>query len=107
MQHHGPVWSVVGAGVLDVETLGQVEVELHGRALPFPANRVNELEVELGSVERSAAFVDRELLPTLIHHAREKIFGFLPCFYRTKRLLGWPGGQLDRVRITKGLQHFV
>ena len=65
MDHVGldPVALVVLIGQL--EPLGQVEVELHGRALPSPAQSVGDVDVNLGSVERAAAFVDAEGQPTL------------------------------------------
>ena len=62
MQHHRPVHLVVRADELELEALGQVEVELHRGPLPLPADRVDELEVELGSVEGPAPLVDRERL---------------------------------------------
>ena len=49
---------VVGPGVLQLEPLRQVEIELNGRALPDPPDRVLELDVDLGPVERASALVD-------------------------------------------------
>ena len=48
---------VVGADVLQVEALGHLVVELNRRALPFPADRVGDVEVDLRPVEVAAALV--------------------------------------------------
>ena len=50
---------VVGADVLQVEALGQLVVELDRGALPLPADRVGDVEVDLRAVERAVAFVER------------------------------------------------
>ena len=44
--------------------VGEVEVALDGGALPLPPQRVLDLEVDLRTVERSVALVDR-VLPAL------------------------------------------
>src|SRR5512140_831412 len=46
MQHHRTLRRVVGARVLNVEPLGQIEIELDCRSLPLSANRVDQLEIE-------------------------------------------------------------
>ena len=43
--------------VLQVEPIGQVEVRLHGGALPRPPDGVADLEIDLGAVERPSALV--------------------------------------------------
>ena len=56
-------WIMMGAAwrfpcpVVEVEALGQVEVELHGGALPLAADGVEDLDVDLGAVEGAAALV--------------------------------------------------
>ena len=56
---HRPVLGVVGADVLQVEPLRHLVVELNRRALPLPADRVGDVEVDLRAVERAVALVDR------------------------------------------------
>ena len=45
--------------VLQIEPLRQLVVELDRRALPLPADRVGDVEVDLRPVERAVAFVER------------------------------------------------
>src|ERR1019366_7938306 len=106
MQHYRTVRSVVGTCVFDLETLRKVEIELNRRALPLAADRVDELEVELGAIKRAAALIERELLSATSHHASEKLFRLSPCLDRAKRLLGH-GRKLDRVRIAERREHFI
>ncbi len=52
------VLGVVGADVLQPEPLRDLIVELNRRALPLPADRVGDVEVDLRPVERAVALVD-------------------------------------------------
>ena len=45
--------------VFQVEVLRLLVVELNRRALPFPADRVGDVEIDLRPVERAVAFVER------------------------------------------------
>src|SRR4030095_16858600 len=54
-----PVLGVVGADVLQVEVLRLLIIELNRRALPFAPDRIRDVEIDLRSVERSVAFVQR------------------------------------------------
>ena len=51
VDHDGLVALAVFADVLELEALGQVEVELNGGELPQAAQHVDELDVDLGTVE--------------------------------------------------------
>src|SRR6185436_2650103 len=66
MDHHRTVPLVVLADVLHLEPFGQAEVALHGGELPQAADRVPEVEVHLGAVERSLALGDLELEPAAL-----------------------------------------
>jgi hypothetical protein len=52
------VFLAVRADIGGIQPLGQVEIGLEGAALPFAPDRVGQLEVELGAVERAFARVD-------------------------------------------------
>src|SRR3954471_23577493 len=52
MQHRRPVRCVVSACVFEPESLRKIEVELNGRSLPLAADRVDQLEVQLRTIER-------------------------------------------------------
>ena len=53
MDHHGSLALAIAGDVLEIETFGQVEVELDGRQLPRPADGVLDVDVDLRAVERS------------------------------------------------------
>ena len=63
VDHHRAVPLAVAALVLELEPLGQVEVELDRRHLPGAPDRVARLHRDLRPVERSAARVGDELRP--------------------------------------------
>jgi hypothetical protein len=55
VDHDGLMQFAVLALVLELEAGGQVEVELHGGELPQAAEHVDQLDVDLGAVERGFA----------------------------------------------------
>ncbi len=57
MYHIRTVFLSVAAHVSHIETLGKVEIELYGAALPFPSQRVLDLYVNLGAVKSTASLV--------------------------------------------------
>ncbi len=56
----GRLLRVVPVGVGELEPAGELEVELDGGALPLAAERIDDVEVELGAVEGAVAMVDDE-----------------------------------------------
>ena len=72
MDDHRPVVGVVGARVLQIEPLRQLVVELDRRALPLPADRIRDVEVDLRPVERAVAFVERVGLPGLLERLLQR-----------------------------------
>ena len=52
--------AIVLADVLQLESFGQVVVELHGAQLPLSADAIAHHEVRLGPVERSFPFQFRK-----------------------------------------------
>src|SRR6185503_17260376 len=81
--------------VRDVEALGQVEVDLHGRALPLSTDRVVNLDVDLRRVEHATAFIDlvRDLADA--ERGPQRVLGLVPELVRTEPFL-WPRGEIDR-----------
>ena len=73
-----PVLGVVGADVFQVEPLRQLVVELDRRALPLPADRVGDVEVDLRPVERAVALVDRVGLAGALERRLELRLGVVP-----------------------------
>ena len=58
MQHDGALLGAVGVHVLQVKVERHLEVELDGTALPGTAERILQVEVDLGAVEGAVALVD-------------------------------------------------
>ena len=52
--------------VLQSESDGQLEIELHRRTLVFTLQCVRQLDVNLGSIERTILGVDRPALTNLL-----------------------------------------
>src|SRR5207247_2810677 len=78
VQHDRAMRSVVGARVLQAKSLRQIEVELHRRPLPFPAHRIDQLEVELRAVKRAPALMVSQRLTTLVGNIRRPLPSRLP-----------------------------
>ena len=51
MDHHGTVFLVVAAGVFELESFGEVVVDLYCAELPAASECVLDHEVEFGAVE--------------------------------------------------------
>lgn len=58
MEHPGAFLSVVCRAIRKIKALREVEIDLHGRALPRAPDRILHLDVDLGTIERAVAFVD-------------------------------------------------
>src|SRR5687767_7425207 len=106
VQHHRLVGGVVRTGILESESLGKIEIELHRRTLPLSTDRVDELEVELGTVKRSATFVDLVRLATALQHLGEQVLRLRPPRRISKRFVR-ACRELDGVWISEGLEHLV
>src|SRR5579875_3462166 len=65
MDHDRRVVGPVAPAVRQAETLGEDEVDLNRPELPTPSERIVQVDVELGTVERAAAFIEliREAAP--------------------------------------------
>src|SRR4051812_27917467 len=106
MKHYRAMRRVVGPRVLEREPLGEIEIELDRRPLPFAADRIDELEIELRPVERPAAFIKDELLTAALENGGERLLRAQPLFRSAKRFVR-SGGELDGVRIAEGLEHLI
>src|SRR5882724_11103092 len=98
MHHERLVAGAVFADVFEAEAGGQVEIELHGGELPRAADRVDELDVDFGTIER--AFACDSLIGNV--HARQsagqRIRGVLPVLGLAGvvfRMRGIPIGEFD------------
>src|SRR5271169_2888681 len=90
----------VFADVLELEALGQGEVELHGGELPEAADGVHKLDVDLGAVEGGFAGDDLVLDVAALERVLERTLGQLP-------LIGPPGVGLLVVRVPGGKLNLV
>ena len=78
MDHDRPLLDVLLVHVRQVEALRQVEVKLHGGALPLAPDGVRDLDVDLGAVKRAAALVHLVVPPLLGERLDERALRALP-----------------------------
>src|SRR4029079_5996193 len=58
VNHSCPMPLAVLADVIDVASLGQVEIDLNRRSRPFPAKGIDPLDVDLRTVKCATALID-------------------------------------------------
>src|SRR5688500_4584798 len=95
---------VVGTGVLELEALRQVEVQLDRRALPETADGGAELDIDLGAIDTPAPLVHPEVDPFPLQRALQRGFGPVPDGIIAQPL-GWPSGDLEVQLEAEGLPH--
>ena len=96
MDHHGHVLAAVAGGILQIKAAGQLIVQLNGAALPGTAQRVLNVEVQLGAVERAVAGVHHILLADGGNGVGQSVLCLLPVLPGADVVLGH-GGQFDLV----------
>ena len=106
VQHDGALLGAVGVHVLQVKVERHLEVELHGTALPGTAERVLQVEVDLGAVEGAVTLVDLVVHAQLLQSGAQALLGARPVLVRTHGVLG-AGGKLNVVLKAKLLVHGV
>jgi len=84
----------IGSDVAQAKALRQIEVELNGRDLPCPAQCIFDLNVELGAIECTAAFVDLVIEVESTQCPAQRIDGSLPLIAVPHGFLGL-GAQED------------
>ena len=104
MDHDGPLLRVLLVDVREVEPLGEVEVELHGGALPLAADGVEDLDVNLRPVKGAAALVNL-VVPTLLRQRiLQRALGLVPDLRPAHRLLRLRGEVHLKLRKPEGAQ---
>ena len=109
MHHQRLMALAVFAHVFKFETLGQIEVELHGGKLPETANGIDEFYVDLGTVE--GGFAEDELVGNslALEHGLERILRHLPLFgraYVVRAVFGIPAREFNlKLLKAKGVEH--
>lgn len=106
VQHDGTLLGTVGVHVLQVKVERHLEVKLHGTALPGTAERVLQVEVDLGAVEGAVALVDFVVHVQLLQSGTQTLLGACPVLVRTHGVLG-AGGKLNVILKAKLLVHGV
>lgn len=106
MEHDGALLGAVGIHVLQVKVERHLEVELDGAALPGTAERVLQVEIDLGAVESAVALVDLVVHVQLLQSGAQALLGARPVLVRTHGVLG-AGGKLNVVLKAKLLVHGV
>ncbi len=94
MDHHRLVALVVGADVLQLEPLREVEVVLDGRQLPAAADGVAHVDVDLRPVEGRVALLDLVLEALLLQRGAQRGGGGLPRRLAPDRLERVAGGEV-------------
>ena len=93
MDDDGRLLRVLAIGVGELEPAGQLEVELDGGALPLSAERIDDVEVDLGAVEGAVAVIDDEGDVVGVERPLERGLGLVPeC--RLAHEVGGTGGEL-------------
>ncbi len=87
MNHHRTLVGAVLRDVFELETLGQVEVELDGRDLPGAADGVAGLHGDLRAVERGAARVGHEVEVGCLGDLAQRAGGLFPDLVGTDVLV--------------------
>ncbi len=98
VDHDGLVAFAVFADEFEIESGGEVEVELDGRELPETAEDVDELEVDFGAIEGGFAFDGFVGDAFAGEGALERADGDVPVFVGAGvgfAVSGVPGGELD------------
>ena len=80
MDHHRPFLFSVGIGILELEALRQVKVELNGGKLPLASDRIFGNKINLGTVECRLANRLRIRKTKLLQEASQDFFRPLPDF---------------------------
>jgi hypothetical protein len=93
----GLLLGAVLVGVLELEALRQLEVELDGAALPLAAEAVLQVEVDLGAVEGAVAGVELVVDAHGLECVLQALLGALPVLVGAHGVLG-ARGELDAVR---------
>ena len=106
MDHDGPVLAAVSSGVLEVEPLRHLEVQLDGSALPGPSEGVLQVEVDLRAVEGSIALVDHVVDVHGLQSVHESVGCVLPVLVGAHAVLR-TGGELDVVLESEFAVHLV
>jgi len=94
VQHHRVMLRTVLADIFGAKPHRQVEIGLEGAALPFPPDRIGQLEVKLRPVEGAFAGVDLIIVRHLADGVFQRGLGLVPDRVAAHPHRG-PGRQLD------------
>ena len=94
VEHHRAMPLVVGADVVELEALGEVEVGLDGAELPRAPEGILEVELDLRAVEGALPFRDGVGEPLLFHAGDERLLRLVPARVLTEPIVG-AGGDHD------------
>ena len=74
----GPMLGVVLADVGQIEPLGIAVVELNGAELPGAADRIEDVEVDLGAIKRPVARLELVRQPRRVERGAQRRLGAIP-----------------------------
>src|SRR5207253_8450726 len=84
MHHHRALPGAILRNVFEIEPLGKLEIDLHGRVRELPAMRVVALEVDLRSVEGRLSGDKLVRLPHRLERLRKRRLRLLPLRFVSK-----------------------
>mmetsp|Transcript_7151 Transcript_7151/g.16374 ORF Transcript_7151/g.16374 Transcript_7151/m.16374 type:complete len:259 (-) Transcript_7151:1466-2242(-) len=94
VNHDGPLARLVGPHVLEAKPLREIEVALHGGALPHPPDSILDLDIDLGAVKGPPSLVHLVLPPLPVHGCHQRCLRLVPDLVAANRLLR-ASGEVD------------
>ena len=91
VDHDRAVLLAVCSHVLQFKTLGQLEVQLNGSALPGTANAVYQMEINLRAIERAVALIYYIRHTQLVQSVSKACCSHLPVLITSHGILGTGG----------------
>src|SRR5438067_1685380 len=88
MEHDRGVLGIVFADVAGTEALGKIGIDLDGSELPAAAERVGNIELELGAVERAFAGIDNVTQSHGLARLGQRLLGAIPELVGAEALFG-------------------
>src|SRR5713226_6221136 len=91
MDHYRTHFSSRAGRISQVEALRQIVIELDGRHLPFPLERVGHVNLDLRAIERAFLRIELESDFVTAHRFSEFLLAHPPLLFGTEMLIGHCG----------------
>src|SRR6266496_2701459 len=84
MDHDRAMWFVILADILELETLREIEIKLHGGQLPRPTDSIFNPNVYLWTIEDGFSFHTLVRNASLVQSSYQRFHRAIPVFIRAK-----------------------